>query len=281
MSINLIQKLWQVLIIILLILVIILNVNGENISGSLSAGSLIYDGSLPSGEGSVPIKAVSGKLYQVPVMSPLGINKQSLAGTDIINSYTVGDELISKRGILTLDAINGVIDTGDNTWSVYVNDHLLNDYLLPTKEALNIIKLKTGDVIIFSYGNPVTNGNNSLKSVRVTIGSQLPIAIPNPVQESNVSQINQNSSQNTISSLNESIKSVVSIEPTPIPTLKEEIPSTLGPKESNNSSSQIKTDPNLPVYEDQEKVTSEKTVKSTTEKDPNLPVYEDQEKSNN
>ena len=38
-------------------------------------------------------------------------------------------------------------------------------------------------------------------------------------------------------------------------------------------------DPNLPVYEDQEKVTTEKTVKSTSEKDPNLPVYEDQEKS--
>ncbi|PKL59881.1 MAG: hypothetical protein CVV33_05555, partial [Methanomicrobiales archaeon HGW-Methanomicrobiales-4] len=219
----------------------------------------IYDGSIPSGEGIVAIKATSGKLYQIPAMSPLGVI-QALAGTDIIDTYKVGDELIVKMGLLTLDGINGYSNSGDNSWYVLVNEKKLQDYLLPKEDALNEFKLKNGDIILFAYGNPTKTTEEALRTLRVTIGAQSGSTIP--------------------------IATMVSSPPTSAPTGEPTITSTVEPSAEPTgvvipsvTSEQKEVDLNQPVFESddtKEEVTAEPTL-STSEKkssDPNQPVFE-------
>ena len=174
---------WGILILLIIscLSIPVLTMADEAISSIPQAGSQvgIFDGSIPSGDGIVSIKAVSGKLYQIPVMSPLGVI-QALAGTDIIDTYQVGDELIVKMGLLTLDGINGYSNSGDDSWFVFVNEKKLQDYLLPKEEALNTFKLKTGDVILFAYGNPTRPAGEASRILRVSIGSKSETPITTP-----------------------------------------------------------------------------------------------------
>jgi hypothetical protein len=253
-----------ILLIISSLSIPVLTMADEAISSIPQAGTQvgIFDGSIPSGDGIVSIKAVSGKLYQIPVMSPLGVI-QALAGTDIIDTYKVGDELIVKMGLLTLDGINGYSNSGDYSWFVFVNEKKLQDYLLPKEEALNTFKLKTGDVILFAYGNPTRPAGEALRTLRISIGSKP--ETPNTIPPAG----------------NVSSTPVVTPYPIIVPVITEK-----PVKISNISEDQVLEknlkDPNMPVYigqETKETVTTETTHIVTEKKpaDPNQPVYEGSE----
>lgn len=81
---------------------------------------VIFSGQIPYGDGNVSIRSDSGILYQVPAMTPVGII-QALAGTDMIDEYHIGDELLDKRGIFTLDGINTFLVSEEYAWFVIVN----------------------------------------------------------------------------------------------------------------------------------------------------------------
>ncbi|MFH0968280.1 MAG: hypothetical protein V1862_11425, partial [Methanobacteriota archaeon] len=282
---------WVILILLLIccIAIPVLTIADDTMSSASQTGDQvgIYDGSIPSGEGIVSIKATSGKLYQVPAMSPLGVI-QALAGTDIIDSYKVGDELIVKMGLLTLDGINGYSNSGDNSWFVLVNDKKLQDYLLPKENALNTFKLINGDAILFAYGNPTKPTEEALRTLKITIGAQsgsassitsnagIPItSIPtvvsttNPTAEPTITEkLVETSDKNEID-LNQPVfegedtKETVASEPTSTPSEKKPV------------------DPNQPVFEGEdtkETVASEPTSTPSEQKsvDPNQPVIEDQ-----
>ncbi|PWR74163.1 hypothetical protein [Methanospirillum lacunae] len=246
-------------------------------SASVSGKAEIFSGSIPSGEGVVSIKAVSGKLYQVPAMSPLGII-QALAGTDSIESYKVGDELITKRGILTLDGVNGYVNSGENSWFVLVNDKQLQDYLLPTEDGLNVFPLKTGDKVVFVFGNPTKSPQDATATIRVSIGALSDQAS----QIKTVAQISpQTTSVQATPTGTGTLTPVITPTITPSPTIT--TPSVVETKAPSTEPTQKSTisgkDPNLPVYGDDEEkssVTTESPSSSRTS-DPNQPVYEDKE----
>ncbi|MDD1728507.1 MAG: hypothetical protein LUQ50_05490 [Methanospirillum sp.] len=239
----------------------------------------VFSGSIPSGDGVVSIKAVSGKFYQVPAMSPLGVI-QALAGTDSIESYKIGDELISKRGLLTLDGVNGYVNSGESSWFVLVNEKQLQDYLLPNEEGLNAFGLKPGDKIIFAYGNPTKSSREALASIRVSIGAQTdatttakPVSTQTVSSTPTVVPVSTPDHSGTLSEKNTSINDITSSE-SPVPTVSP----TLSAEPTQKEAYQTK-DPNKPVYgdsEEEETVTAKETTVSQT-KDPNKPVYGDSE----
>jgi hypothetical protein len=114
---------------------------------------VIFSGQIPYGDGNVSIRSDSGTIYQIPAMTPLGII-QALAGTGMIAGYRIGDELLDKRGIFTLDGINAYNVNEDDAWFVQVNGVQLREYLLPSQEGLNTYLLKDGDDVLFAYGDP-------------------------------------------------------------------------------------------------------------------------------
>ena len=241
----------------------------------------IYSGSIPSGDGIVSVKAVSGKLYQIPAMTPLGV-VQALAGTDSIESYQIGDELILKKGILTLDGINNVSSSGDTCWFVLVNNRQLQDYLLPTQDALNTYPLKNGDIILYAFGNPTRPLSEATATMKVSIGAHSGSA-------SQTSIVN-----NTTPVPTPTIESTIiptltpTITPTPVPTytpvpqnpvISVPVTPTPTPEPVLQSITPVETtDPNAPVHEGSV-ATEEKVQKSSSSgtKDPNQPVFEDDE----
>ncbi len=236
----------------------------------------IYSGSIPSGDGIVSIKAISGKLYQIPAMTPLGVI-QALAGTESIENYKIGDELIAKKGILTLDAINSFTNSGEKSWFVLVNDKQLEDYLLPSQEGLNVFPLKNGDTVLFAYGNPTKPASEAAPIVKVVIGAQAAAApVITPIQTTDPVPTQVSTPVPT------PMQTVVA--PTVTPPLEQtveapilpttEVTSDVVENESQTSSSKEK-DPNQPVFEGDAPV-KETTVTETSnnEKDPNQPVYE-------
>lgn len=251
------------------------NVLSSSVSGSGKAE--IFSGSIPSGEGVVSIKAVSGKLFQIPAMSPLGVI-QALAGTDSIENYKVGDELVTKRGILTLDGVNGFVNSGENSWFVLVNDKQLQDYLLPTEDGLNVFPLKTGDKVTFAFGNPTKSPQDAAATIKVTIGAQ-------PDQASLTKSVTLATPQTTSTpvvatmtgTLTPSITPI--IEPTPTLSSASVVETKTPSTEPTQKSTISGKDPNLPVYDDDEEkssVTTESPSSSHTI-DSNQPVYEDKE----
>ncbi len=255
----------------------IASADGNQSTPATGSQTEIFSGSIPSGDGVVSIKAVSGKLYQIPAMTPLGVI-QALAGTDIIDTYKVGDELITKRGILTLDGINNYVNSGEDSWFVLVNEKQLQDYLLPTEEGLNTFPLKTGDKIIFAFGNPTKSSRDASSSIRITIGAQ----------SDSVSQVktgNVTATQVPVTPVSTPVVSST-ITPTVTPTVEITPTKTQTPISTTQTATPEQTqkpvasdkDPNQPVYDDGEEksvVTSEST--SSPSKDPNQPVYDDGE----
>jgi hypothetical protein len=254
-------------------------------------GKEIFSGSIPSGDGIVSIKAISGKLYQVPAMSPLGVI-QALAGTDSIETYKIGDELIVKKGILTLDAINSIENAGEKSWFVVVNDKQLEDYLLPAQEGLNTYPLKSGDTIIFAYGNPTRPASEGESILRVTIGAQavvqatpVPSQTPEPVQTMASPEPDSKEQETPESNLNQPVYEGAA-EPTPTqspaPTSETNDPNqpvfegAAEPTPTQSPAPTSKTnDPNQPVYEGSAGPETTQSPASTSEtNDPNQPVYE-------
>ncbi len=237
----------------------------------------IFSGSIPSGDGVVSIKAVSGKLYQIPAMSPLGVI-QALAGTDIIDTYKVGDELITKRGILTLDGINNYVNSGEDSWFVLVNEKQLQDYLLPSEEGLNTFPLKTGDKVTFAFGNPTKSSRDASASIRITIGAQSDSTalVKTGTVEPTVVPATPVSTTAASSSVTPALTPTVEITPTKTPA---QTPAQVSTPEETQEPVVSGKDPNLPVYGDVEEktvVTSE-SKSSSSVKDPNQPVYGDEE----
>lgn len=147
---------------------------------------VIFFGQIPAGDGNVSIRTTTGAIHSVPAMSPIGII-QALAGTDIIQSYEIGDALLQKRGIFTLDGINSQKVTGRETWITTVNGVQLREYLIPYEEGLNTYRLKQGDDVIFSYGDPKNPVTSSKAIIRVLVGGDiinLPLFAQQPVLES-------------------------------------------------------------------------------------------------
>lgn len=138
---------------------------------------LIFSGAIPSGDGNVSIKAASGVMYQIPAMTPLGVI-QTLAGTDMIGSYRIGDSLLQSRGIFTLDAIDSWVVTGTTGWFVQVNGVGLREYLLPAHEGLNTYPLQNGDTVVFAFGDPTLPVTSATAIIQVQIGEGKVIAGP-------------------------------------------------------------------------------------------------------
>jgi hypothetical protein len=312
------QKLSSILRITILFLISILIISipviaSDTAGPSLSQSGVLFSGSIPSGDGIVPIKATSGKLYQIPAMTPLGV-VQTLAGTGSIDSYSVGDELLNKKGILTLDGVNNLTYAGDRSWFVLVNNRQLEDYLLPTQEGLNIYPLKTGDVVLYAYGNPLRPITESIATMTVTLqfqtGTGIPVitgntSIPTPVQTPVVTPVPTPFPTPEPTPVQTPVVTpvptpfptpeptpvqtpVMTPVPTPFPTPE---PSPVPPmKESGMSSVSGIDDPNKPVYEEEESENSGsdsnqpvyedesdtgESEPDSSGKDPNKPVYED------
>ncbi len=240
-------------------------------SASFEKTGEIFSGSIPSGDGIVSIKAASGKLYQIPAMSPLGV-VQALAGTDSIDSYQIGDELIVKKGILILDGINNLTYSGDNCWFVQVNNRQLQDYYLPTKDALNTYPLSNGDVILYAYGNPTRPLSEAVATMTVTIGSQNNQGVPvTPVATIPVTPV----SSPVLTSVPTPVVTPPALpSPTPIPIPTETQP-VITPEPTQQSGPE--KDPNQPVFEGKDLQSSQQSSTSDTEKDPNQPVFEDED----
>jgi len=132
---------------------------------------VIFSGQIPYGDGNVSIRADSGALYQIPAMTPVGII-QALAGTGMISRYRIGDELIDKRGIFTLDGVNSYQVTEHDAWFVLVNGVQLREYLLPSVEGLNTYLLKDGDDVLFAYGDPTLPASAAKALIWVQVGSK-------------------------------------------------------------------------------------------------------------
>jgi hypothetical protein len=132
---------------------------------------VIFSGQIPYGDGNVSIRSDSGVLYPVPAMSPLGII-QALAGTGMIAEYHIGDELLDKRGIFTLDGINSFSVSDQDAWYVLVNGIQLREYLLPKREGLNTCLLKDGDDVLFAYGDPTLPSSSAKAFIWVQVGSK-------------------------------------------------------------------------------------------------------------
>ena len=132
---------------------------------------VIFSGQIPYGDGNVSIRSDSGVLYPVPAMSPLGII-QALAGTGMITEYHIGDELLDKRGIFTLDGINSFSVSDQDAWYVLVNGIQLREYLLPKREGLNTCLLKDGDDVLFAYGDPTLPSSSAKAFIWVQVGSK-------------------------------------------------------------------------------------------------------------
>ena len=132
---------------------------------------VIFSGQIPYGDGNVSIRSESGILYQIPAMTPVGII-QALAGTGMIDSYCIGDELVEKRGIFTLDGINSYQVSGQEAWFVLVNGVQLREYLLPSVEGLNTRLLKDGDDVLFAYGDPTKPASAAKALVWVQVGNK-------------------------------------------------------------------------------------------------------------
>ena len=132
---------------------------------------VIFSGQIPYGDGNVSIRSDSGVLYQIPAMTPVGII-QALAGTGMIASYRIGDELVDKRGIFTLDGINSYSVNEQDAWFVLVNGVQLREYLLPSVEGLNTYLLKDGDDVLFAYGDPTLPSSAAKALIWVQVGSK-------------------------------------------------------------------------------------------------------------
>ncbi|PWR74604.1 hypothetical protein DLD82_08465 [Methanospirillum stamsii] len=132
---------------------------------------MVFSGQIPYGDGNVSIRADSGILYQVPAMSPVGII-QALAGTGMIGEYRVGDELLEKRGVFTLDGVNSYTVSEYDTWYITVNGVQLREFLLPAKEGINTFKLADGDDILFAYGDPTLPVGAAKALIWVQIGNK-------------------------------------------------------------------------------------------------------------
>ncbi|MDD3573686.1 MAG: hypothetical protein PHD71_01475, partial [Methanospirillum sp.] len=132
---------------------------------------VIFSGLIPYGDGNVSIRSETGALYQIPAMTPVGII-QALAGTGMIESYNIGDELVDKRGIFTLDGINSYLVSGQEAWFVLVNGIQLREYLLPSVEGLNTYLLKDGDDVLFAYGDPTLPPSAAKALVWVQVGNK-------------------------------------------------------------------------------------------------------------
>jgi len=144
---------------------------------------VIFFGQIPAGDGNVSIRTSTGAMHTVPAMSPIGII-QALAGTDIIQSYEIGDCLLNKRGIFILDGINSYKVAGRESWVTTVNGVQLREYLIPYEEGLNTYRLKPGDDVIFSYGDPKNPISSSRAIIRVLVGGDiinLPMFAQQPV----------------------------------------------------------------------------------------------------
>jgi len=132
---------------------------------------VIFSGQIPYGDGNVSIRSDSGVLYPVSAMTPVGII-QALAGTGMIDEYHIGDELLDKRGIFTLDGINTYLVSEEYAWFVIVNGVQLREYLLPSQEGLNTYLLKDGDDVLFAYGNPTLPASVAKALIWVQVGNK-------------------------------------------------------------------------------------------------------------
>jgi len=279
MAENTYVSVWMILFLLILSVSLIPAATmADDVAPSPSTVVRIFDGSIPSGDGVVSIKAVSGKLYQIPTMSPLGVI-QALAGTDIIESYKIGDELKAKMGILTLDAINGITISGDNSWFVMVNDKQLEDYQLPVSDALNLYKLKNGDIVLFVYGNPTQPVSEASKSLRIVIGSQSgesdPVVIATPEIIEETSYIQTVVTPESVSEYATDVVEQPIQEITPEPEITLPIEPEIEPEYTPLPSSDNK-DANLPSYGDEDEEDAY-TPSSSGNKDANLPSYGDDE----
>jgi hypothetical protein len=279
MAENTYVSVWMILFLLILSVSLIPAATmADDVAPSPSTVVRIFDGSIPSGDGVVSIKAVSGKLYQIPTMSPLGVI-QALAGTDIIESYKIGDELKAKMGILTLDAINGITISGDNSWFVMVNDKQLEDYQLPVSDALNLYKLKNGDIVLFVYGNPTQPVSEASKSLRIVIGSQSgesdPVVIATPEIIEETSYIQTVVTPESVSEYATDVVEQPIQEITPEPEITLPIEPEIEPEYTPLPSSDNK-DANLPSYGDEDEEDAY-TPSSSGNKDANLPSYGDED----
>ncbi|MGV8110376.1 hypothetical protein [Methanospirillum sp.] len=170
---------------------------------------VIFSGQIPYGDGNVSIRSDSGVLYPVPAMSPLGII-QALAGTGMIAEYHIGDELLDKRGIFTLDGINSFSVSDQDAWYVLVNGIQLREYLLPKREGLNTCLLKDGDDVLFAYGDPTLPSSSAKAFIWVQVGSKtgvMQLLSPSAVM-----------GQYVISQVPVSVPAMTAV-PTPVPTV--------------------------------------------------------------
>lgn len=163
------------------------NTDTETGSGSTGSG-LLYNGSI-SPAGTVTVTAESGDEYKIKGNTPIGM-LEALRSEGRISSYAVGDELVKKKGILTLDGINDRSSGNESGWYVKVNGERLEDFLLPDSMSLNRFVLREGDVVLYILGDPRQMVSDSPAYLSVMMG---------PVKEvSNAGNVTANTTREEI-----------------------------------------------------------------------------------
>lgn len=148
---------------------------------------LLYNGSIDV-EKTVSIVAASGSSYTIPGNTPLGV-LQSLAQSGAISKFSVGDELMKKKGVLLLDSIENLSSDADNGWFVKVNGVRLEDVVLSEIQGLNTYPLTEGNVVLFDLGTPAGMVSESKAYLTVSVGEiRTPAPEPELTNETEISE---------------------------------------------------------------------------------------------
>jgi len=173
MHVRIKPRIWQIFTLYFLLVfnIIVIASAGSISNQSVQNQVIIFSGQIPAGDGNVSIRTSSGNFYQVQTMTPAGVI-QALAGTGMINGYEIGDELLEKRGFLTLDGINSYQVSKNDIWFVSVNGVVLREYQFPETESINRFQLNNGDEIIFAYGDSSEPVNHAKAIIWVGLGDK-------------------------------------------------------------------------------------------------------------
>jgi len=150
-------------------------VTGENITtpqptkSSQKPDRTLYSGVYALPEGTVNITVNSGMDYEIPVNTPIGL-LHLLLKEGLIKNISIDDRGMHKGGILILDGINEYFGTATKIWFVKVNGNLLEDYLVPKTDGLNIYTLVAGDTVSYYYGDPAESLVDAEAMLVVTLG---------------------------------------------------------------------------------------------------------------
>ena len=145
--------------------------NTLNISSNSPAGGLLYNGTVDTPD-TIKVTTASGVTYSVPGNSPAGV-LEILRSESKIKNYSLGDELMNKRGILILNGINGLYANQDTGWFEKVNGERLEDVVLADAMGINKVTLNEGDVILYVLGDPRGIISESVARLAVTIGKSI------------------------------------------------------------------------------------------------------------